>query len=279
MVPEARSLSAAPLPGVPQPGHGRHDVAAVVADLARWPSALLGLLSDSFPRRVRRTAHRREQGCTGGHYSPLMAAVRPWESPDEAALCVIGDVTPSWWGYWCQVVAVPYTFDGKARTAYPDFLVRLADGRFILLEVKPLKVYERQRKRHDAIAAACGALGLTYHMVTDDWLAARPRSANAALLHAFWDITVSDKLVRHVRGVVGRDRPETLAGLMASCSMDGVPRGAALACALRGAFRLDIESGPLGGGSRVREARRGTDRFLLGAGAGAMADGSIAARI
>lgn len=243
---------------------GRHDAVAVVRDMADWPTGVRELLAPGFPLPARRTAHRREAGATGTHYSPLMAEGRRWDSPDEARLCVLGDVSPTWRGYWCQALVVRYEHEDKPRVAYPDFLVRLAGGGFVVLEVKPVRTRQREQERLAAVERRCGALGVDYRVVTDEWLRREPRLGNAARLHAAWGVEVDDATIRHVMDAVERERPTTLGDLMASRSMRGVQQRTALACALRGAFRIDIENGTLGASSCIGAAVAGTTRMLFG---------------
>ncbi|RED89230.1 TnsA endonuclease-like protein [Cohnella phaseoli] len=69
-----------------------------------------------------------------------------------------------------QCVSLKYNYKGKSHKYYPDFLLQLHDGRFLLIEVK-LKKYkdtDENKAKYKAGEAYCKKEGWTFIVVTED---------------------------------------------------------------------------------------------------------------
>ena len=110
-----------------------------LADAAAWPERPHGdspLLHDLRPRRSP-VGSGRVPSHTGRWKSDKVGRAVGHESGIELQLIRLLDTASVVTSYCEQPVVVPYRVDGEARRYYPDLLVRLSDGRNLLVELKP----------------------------------------------------------------------------------------------------------------------------------------------
>ncbi|WP_338666027.1 hypothetical protein VQH23_12790 [Pararoseomonas sp. SCSIO 73927] len=260
------------------PRAGQHDPAYAVADFDGWPEGVKAVLPDQFPVCVRSAAHYRADGATGDFISDLMMAQRPWDCPAEADFMRACDVNPYVWAYWVQCARVYYRFEGRERYTVPDVLVRFAHGGFGLYEIKPQRKLDREKARLDAIGAACKDLGLTYQRISHEAICSSRRMANIETLNRSWSARISDETVRLVADAVTEHRPATLRALLDLPCTKGIGEAEARACALRGAFHIDLEQQPLDYRSPITPRRPGLTRLLKEAERPAGAEGGDISR-
>lgn len=244
------------------PKAGQHDPAHAVADFNAWPVGVMSVLHDEFPVRVRSTAHYRAEGATGDYLSGLMMSERPWDCEAEAHYMQACDVNPFVWAYWAQGARVYYHFEGRERYTVPDLLVRFSHGGFGLVEIKPKRKLDKEKDRLDAIGAACRELGLTYQRISHEAICSPRRMANIDRLNRSWSVRVSDETVRLLADAVTTHRPATVRALLDLPCMKGIGEAEARACALRGAFHLDLEQQPLDYRSSITPRMPGRTRLL-----------------
>ncbi|PZR07605.1 MAG: hypothetical protein DI532_23440 [Azospirillum brasilense] len=245
---------------VPKPG--QHDPAHAVADFDAWPEGVLAVLHDEFPVRVRSTAHYRAEGNTGDYLSGLMMSERPWDCEAEAHYMQACDVNPFVWAYWAQGARVYYHFEGRERFAVPDVFVRFSHGGFGLVEIKPKRKLDKEKERLDAIGMACRELGLTYQRISHEAICSPRRMANIETLNRSWSVRVSDETVQLVADAVTEHCPATVRALLDLPCMKGIGEAEARACALRGAFHIDLERQPLDYRSPITPRMPGLTRLL-----------------
>ena len=262
------------------PKAGQHDPAHAVADFAAWPEGVKTVLHDEFPIRVRSTAHYRADGATGDYISDLMMSERPWDCPAESDFMRTCDVNPYIWAFWVQCARVYYRFEGRERYTVPDVLVRFANGGFGMYEIKPQRKFDREKARLDVIEMACNGLGLTYQRISHEAICSPRRMANIELLNRSWTARVSDETVRQVADAVTQHRPPTVRNLLDLPCMKGIGEAEARACALRGAFHIDLERQPLDYRSPITPRKPGLTRLLKEAArpAGAVSEGGDISR-
>jgi hypothetical protein len=82
------------------------------------------------------------------------------------------DAEPTVITYGYETVKIPYVSNlrsGKVRNYYPDFLVELADGKKILVEVKPQNKLTQARVKKKLAAAQvwCSEHGASLQVITE----------------------------------------------------------------------------------------------------------------
>ncbi|WP_133700400.1 TnsA endonuclease N-terminal domain-containing protein [Roseateles toxinivorans] len=66
-----------------------------------------------------------------------------------------------------QPIKLIYVSEGKERTHYPDFQVRLKDGRHIIVEVKPSVFVDEHRHKFNSCSAQLARAGIEYYVCTE----------------------------------------------------------------------------------------------------------------
>ena len=72
--------------------------------------------------------------------------------------------------YWInEPFAIPYIHQDKPRNYYPDFLVRLDDGRTKLIEIKPSyqKSWQQNRDKWSYAKNYCKENNITFQVLTE----------------------------------------------------------------------------------------------------------------
>lgn len=115
---------------------------------------------------------RRKRYHTGTHESPKLVGPCEYRSGWELALMGWFDVEPTVVSYSYESVKIPYVNNvrsRKMRNYLPDFLVELADGRRILVEVKPSKKlgHAQVKKKLAAARDWCAAQGIDLQVITE----------------------------------------------------------------------------------------------------------------
>ena len=124
-------------------------------------------------RRSRPLARRRRKRYhTGVHTSPKLVGPCEYRSGWELALMGWFDVEPTVLRYSYESVRIPYLSNArsrKVRNYLPDFLVELADGRRILVEVKPSKKlgHAQVKKKLAAAQSWCNEHGIALQVITE----------------------------------------------------------------------------------------------------------------
>lgn len=104
--------------------------------------------------------------------SPKLTNVCEYRSGWERALMGWFDQEPTVLSYAYEAVKIPYLSSPRARkfrNYLPDFLVELADGRRVLVEVKPSKKlgHAQVRKKLAAAQVWCDERGIALQVITE----------------------------------------------------------------------------------------------------------------
>lgn len=115
---------------------------------------------------------RRKRYHTGVHESPKLVGPCEYRSGWELALMGWFDSEPTVLRYSYESVKIPYLSSArsrKMRNYLPDFLVELAGGRRILVEVKPSKKvgHAQVKKKLAAAQVWCAEHGIDLQVITE----------------------------------------------------------------------------------------------------------------
>ncbi|WP_055530913.1 TnsA endonuclease N-terminal domain-containing protein [Streptomyces graminilatus] len=122
-----------------------------------------GTLEPAPPRAELETLREENSGGRdfGAWHCPKLGRDVAYESETELRVVQLLSFAPQIAYYQEQPLAISYEFAGRHRTYYPDLLVATADGRCILIEVKP--VYEMAMAvnvaKYRAVEAFCRSKG------------------------------------------------------------------------------------------------------------------------
>lgn len=205
-----------------------------------------------FTGPVRQCVTTSNRGRGGRFFSGKRNAVVLYESSNEFNCLTLLDVWESVVTFGPQPCRVNYTLDHKQRWTYPDFSVRLLDGRVELWEVKPDDGVPAQSKK--AICEACNIKSVRYRVVTHSYLKREPILKNARLLNDFKAAPVDPSLVKSVSKALGHAHIRTLSDLCMATRLKAVDL---LPAALRGHFAIDLGSSAFPAGALIRPARSG----------------------
>lgn len=86
--------------------------------------------------KVKRRRRRKKHYITGIHRSPKCKTPIEYRSGWELSVCLVLDCNDLVKSYEYESLAIPYVRAGKVHLYYPDFLIRYATGRTVLVEVK-----------------------------------------------------------------------------------------------------------------------------------------------
>lgn len=120
--------------------------------------------SDAASEIIERIGSRNKNFKRGYHHSIKSGKDEWYQSSFEQSRMVSLDIDASVieWTKRHGIV-IPYQFEGKEKRYFPDFLIRYADGRVVLEE---LKGWIRNQQQHDAKCSAamawCAAKGYSY---------------------------------------------------------------------------------------------------------------------
>ncbi len=120
-------------------------------------------------KRKKRVSRRAKHGI---HNSPKCSTQINYRSSWELKYALHLDNNPNVVSYRYEPYAVEYVSNyrtGKRRNYWPDFEVRMKDGRLILVEVKPKRKMTllTNVKKFAAASAMCVLNGMTFQIVTE----------------------------------------------------------------------------------------------------------------
>jgi hypothetical protein len=133
---------------------------------ACWPSEPTTESGRWVPKTPGRDAGTNETSCE--HDSPLLGRRVNCESETERRFFSQLDLSEKSSWYVEQPFSVAYTDrNGKQRNYWPDALIRLDDGRWLLVEVKPLFFFlgENDQRKWSAAAKRCSSRGIGFLVV------------------------------------------------------------------------------------------------------------------
>lgn len=129
----------------------------------------------------------------GTHLSPKLGRPVNFMSLYEKKAFEILDLMQIISGYEEQPFNLPYSYEGNRCTYIPDVLVYLADGRKVLLEIKPESRLESRRvqAKHAAAQAFCRSKGMFFMVVTETQLFKEQKIEFGELSAGACDISVA----------------------------------------------------------------------------------------
>ncbi|MCG5220583.1 TnsA endonuclease N-terminal domain-containing protein [Streptosporangium soli] len=138
---------------------------AEILDAVAWAPEL-GAPPDFYQVRAQRAVNEREH--SGLWHAPKLGREVAYESILELRVIKLFDLAHQIAWYCEQPVAIPYRFNGKERTYYPDLLAVTNDQRCFLIEVKPRfeMATSINRVKFNAMRQYCAERGWG-HVVTD----------------------------------------------------------------------------------------------------------------
>ncbi len=111
----------------------------------------------SFPK------FREQRNFTGLYYSATMDAHVGYESWLERDVAMSLDFDPSVGAYASQPFLLSWPQNGERRQHPPDYFARLADGRGVVIDVRPDdRIEPRDEEAFAATAAVCAEVGWTF---------------------------------------------------------------------------------------------------------------------
>lgn len=139
----------------------------------------------------------------------------PCESMLEGMFARFCEVSPLVRGYEVQPERVTLDFGDHTERYIPDMHVRLASGRDVWVEVKPMVRLRSSRvaKRMAAAKAQLAAMGREFRVVTDVVLSMQPRADNIfeLMYHRREPLRIAD--ASHLQSSLANAGPETVGDL------------------------------------------------------------------
>jgi hypothetical protein len=119
---------------------------------------------------------------TGLHYSPSTGRHHKFESRLEQTALIRADFELTIEAIATQPFALLYEAEGKRRGHIPDILVKLRNGKPLLIDVKPKAFVDRNAVPFAAMQDACSEMGWSYHIWTEPQA---PYARNLAFLYGY----------------------------------------------------------------------------------------------
>lgn len=104
------------------------------------------------------------------------------ESQLETSFCLLLERDPEVTGYRCQALEIEL---GHGRRYFPDLLVRMNDGRWLVREIKPSRLHltDEVRERHELVEKLLGHCGFNFAVLDQTDLPGRIQLENLYTLY------------------------------------------------------------------------------------------------
>lgn len=158
--------------------------------------------------------------------------------------------------YGAQPKHIRFTHEGKMHTYTPDGFVQHEDRTMEIYEVKPEKIYRRDKDWWDFITQLYASRGVHFEVYTEVDIRKQPRLKNAERMLLERLHKPSERTRFQVTEAVVIHRPKTLGDLLVRLGWPKASFGYLLNLALRGHFHIDLHSAPLSLDSRIWAANR-----------------------
>lgn len=188
----------------------------------------------------------------------------PAESKLEFDFLTVMEANPDVAHIRVQPEMTLYEDVGGLHRYYPDVLVDMHNGSACMVEVKPAYFARRaaMKTRFEVLRAHYRRRGLLFIVASEAFIRRQPRLMNCRTLMSCRHVKPSPALAREVAEAIAAAAAPTLGRLQDVLGVPDGRRSELLALALKGQFRLDLDTGPISSDTLVSDGARPLNRLL-----------------